>query len=399
MSLCCRWWNSQWKWTRSFAISCLRLPSRLSKCPSLLFLFVLFNARLCLSRSWWNSWWKCQLCCPIPCSSSGLPSRSSSLQFLMVVVEVLVVVFKAFPRDRAHQRFVVQLTSSFQLLTVVEEFLVEVFKASPRDRVQQRFVEQTTSFLQLLKVVVEVLVEVFKASPRDRAHQRFLDQKTSTFPFLTVVLEREVFTVFPEDSVPQRLLLSRPSVLVVEVLNVFLVDRVPQRLPSSRLLLRLFIGRCHKPRFMVDMMSGCAWLMWRTTTSITGTGGTTLRAGGCRGESSTAGACSPLASTGMLCWGRSSRIFPLSDQKDSYAVVLVVMTHLVADSWTISSIISSTGCPDAGLYGPRCRVVVEVSILTVLMILYGSACRRWLEHVGSFLHAELLVQQQRRYLR
>ena len=56
MSLCCRWWNSQWKWTRSFANSCLRLPSRLSKYPSLLFLFVLSNARLCLSRSWWNSW-------------------------------------------------------------------------------------------------------------------------------------------------------------------------------------------------------------------------------------------------------------------------------------------------------------------------------------------------------
>ena len=106
----------------------------------------------------------------------------------------------------------------------------------------------------------------------------------------------------------------------------------------------------------------------------------------------------PLVSTWMLCWGRSSRIFPLFDQKDSYAVVLVVMTHLVADSWNISSIISSTGCPAAGLYAPRCRVVVEVSILTVLMILYGSACRRWLEHVGSCLHAELLVQQQRRYL-
>ena len=60
--LCCRWWNSQRKWTRSFAIPCLRLPSRLLKCPSLLFLFVVFNARLCLSRSWWNSWWKCRLC-------------------------------------------------------------------------------------------------------------------------------------------------------------------------------------------------------------------------------------------------------------------------------------------------------------------------------------------------
>ena len=36
----------------------LRLPSRLSMCPSLPFLFVLFSARLCLSRSWWNSWWE-----------------------------------------------------------------------------------------------------------------------------------------------------------------------------------------------------------------------------------------------------------------------------------------------------------------------------------------------------
>ena len=174
-------------------------------------------------------------------------------------------------------------------------------------------------------------MEVFKASRMDRAHLRFVEQKTSTFPFLMVVLEREVFTVFPENRVPQRLLLSRPSVLIVEVLSVFLVDRVPQRLPSSRLFLRLLIGRCHKPRFMAVMTSGCAWLMWRTTTSTTGTGGTTLRAGGCRGESSTAGACSPLASTGMLCCRRSSGIFPLSDhiqfcilagmdQKDTYAV-------------------------------------------------------------------------------
>ena len=187
------------------------------------------------------------------------------------------------------------------------------------------------STLLFLTVVEEVLVEVFKASPRDRAHQRFVEQKTSTFPFLMVVLEREVFTVFPEDRVPQCLLLSRPSVLIVEVLNVFLVDRVPQRLPSSRLFLGLLIDRCHKPRFMAVMTSGCAWLMWRTTTSTTGTDGTTLRAGGCRGESSTAGACSPLASTGMLCCRRSSGIFPLSDhilfcilagmdQKDTYAV-------------------------------------------------------------------------------
>ena len=63
---------------------------------------------------------------------------------------------------------------------------------------------------------------------------------------------------FPEDRVPQRLPLSRPSVLIVEVFKVFLVDRVPQRLPLSRLFLRLLIDRCHEPRFMAVMTSGCA---------------------------------------------------------------------------------------------------------------------------------------------
>ena len=72
--------------------------------------------------------------------------------------------------------------------------------------------------------------------------------------------------------------------------------------------------------------------MWRTTASTTGTGGTTLRAGGYREESNTAGACSPLASAGMSCCRLTSGIFPLSDhvqllcilagmdQKDTYAV-------------------------------------------------------------------------------
>ena len=102
-------------------------------------------------------------------------------------------------------------------------------------------------------------------------------------------------------------------VLEIEVLNVFLVDRVPLRLPSSRLLLRLLIGRCHKPLFMAVMTSGFAWLMRIKTPSTTGTAGMTLLAGGCRGESSTAGAGSPLGFTGMWCWGRSSGFFPLFD--------------------------------------------------------------------------------------
>ena len=151
-----------------------------------------------------------------------------------VVEEVLGEVFQASPKDRAQQRFVEQNMSTLLFLTVVEDVLVEIFQASPKDRAQQRFVEQNMSTLLFLTVVEDVLVEVFKASPWDRAHQRFVEQKTLTFPFLVVVLEREVFTVFPE-------------------------DRVPQRLPSSRLFLRLLIVRCHKPWFMAVMTSGCAW--------------------------------------------------------------------------------------------------------------------------------------------
>ena len=117
------------------------------------FLFVLFSARLCLSRSWWNSWWMCRLFCPFPCSSSGLPSRPLILRFL-VVEEVLVEVFKASPRDRAQQRFLELITLTLLFLTVVEEVLVVVFTASPRDRAQQRFVEQ--NMLTLLCLTVEI---------------------------------------------------------------------------------------------------------------------------------------------------------------------------------------------------------------------------------------------------
>ena len=163
----------------------------------------------------------------------------------------------------------------------------------------------------MVTLVVVVLGEVFQASPTDRAQQRFVEQNMSTLLFLMVVVEVlvEVFT----DRVPQRLLLSRPSVFIVEVHKVLLVDRVPQRLLASRLFLRLLIDRCHGPRFMAVMTSGCACLVRRTATSTTGTGGTTLRVGGCREELSPAGACSPLATAEMLCWGRTSGIFPLSD--------------------------------------------------------------------------------------
>ena len=116
-------------------------------------------------------------------------------------------VFKASPRDRAQQRFVVLNTSIFQFLTFVEDVLVEVFKASPRDRALQRFVEQNMLTLLFLTV------EVFQASPRDRALQRFVEQIKKTLLFLTVVEKVlvEVFTVFLPDMSPDSVQRSRTS--------------------------------------------------------------------------------------------------------------------------------------------------------------------------------------------
>ena len=90
----------------------------------------------------------------------GADLPTSFLQFLTVVEEVLVEVVKASPRDRAHQRFLVQITSTLLFFTFVEEVLGKVFKASPKDRAQQRFVEQNMLTL-LFTVVEEVLGEVF----------------------------------------------------------------------------------------------------------------------------------------------------------------------------------------------------------------------------------------------
>ena len=113
----------------SAVISIPAVAEQVIDVPKLALLFVLFSARLCLSRSWWNSWWKCRLCCPIPCSSSGLPSRSSIFRF-RAVEEVLVEVFKVFPKDRVPQRLPVSRPSFL---------LVEVFMVSLPDRVQRRF--------------------------------------------------------------------------------------------------------------------------------------------------------------------------------------------------------------------------------------------------------------------
>ena len=150
--------------------------------------------------------------------------------------------------------------------------------------------------------------------------------------------------------------------LIVEVLNVFLVDRVPQRLPSSRLFLRLLIDRCHKPRFMAVMTSGCAWLMWRTTTSTTGTGGTTLRAGGCRGE----------FLFYVYGFGRPSLLVPEvqwsvcvhSSIAEPTVMLLTVPVNgytIVATAFVVTPYSSSADSPDsaapcaAGVFASRCR--------------------------------------------
>ena len=52
-----------------------------------------------------NSWWKCRTCCLPPASPCGSRSRSSTLQFLVVVI---VVVFKVLSQDRVQQRLVWQ---------------------------------------------------------------------------------------------------------------------------------------------------------------------------------------------------------------------------------------------------------------------------------------------------
>ena len=100
------------------------------------------------------------------------------------------------------------------------EQLVEVPTVLSYSLLQQRTAEQIFD-IPVPVVLEEGGVEVFTASPRDRAQQRFVELNTLTLPFLTVVLEGEVFKVFPEDRVPQRLPLSRPSVLIVKKTSRF----------------------------------------------------------------------------------------------------------------------------------------------------------------------------------
>ena len=51
---------------------------------------------ICVVRRWQNSWWKYRRCCPMPYSSSRLPSRSLTFRFLVVVLvrEVFMIFFQ-----------------------------------------------------------------------------------------------------------------------------------------------------------------------------------------------------------------------------------------------------------------------------------------------------------------
>ena len=80
--------------------------------------------------------------------SSGLPSSSSTFQFLMIVVAGAVEeAFRVSLRDRVQLRFVEQNSSTFQFLqVVVDGSVMEAFKVSPRDRIQQRTWSRTLTF-------------------------------------------------------------------------------------------------------------------------------------------------------------------------------------------------------------------------------------------------------------
>ena len=100
-----------------------RLPSRLSKCPRSPALRV-HHVLSFLRRSQRNSWWKCRPYCLL----CGSRSRSSALQFLMVVVKVL-------SQDRVHQRlanaFLSELWSRSSFFP--EQTVEQIVDTSPGD--------------------------------------------------------------------------------------------------------------------------------------------------------------------------------------------------------------------------------------------------------------------------
>ena len=222
------------------------------------------------SRSWSRCSWRSSRPLPGTGLISGFWCRYCRGVRFRVVEEVLGEVFQASPRDRA-------LTAVCGADTVVSPapharggvFSWWCSRPLPGTGLNSVWWCRQLSFLQLF-TLVEVLVEVFQALPRDKVQQPFVEQTNvvssasqgrgggarggrsglSQVQGSSTVCEADYMSTFPF-----------LMVVLKEVFNVFLVDRVPQRLPSSRIFLRLLILRCHEPRFMAVMTSGCAWLM------------------------------------------------------------------------------------------------------------------------------------------
>ena len=101
MFLCRRWKTSWWTYA-GFSMS--SFPNRLSKCPRSRLHPVLLVGAVCASLSRrQNSWWKYRRSSPI-LLYSGLWSRTSTFQFLMVVEVVSVSEVFKVSQDRVQQR-------------------------------------------------------------------------------------------------------------------------------------------------------------------------------------------------------------------------------------------------------------------------------------------------------
>ena len=146
MSLCCRWWNRQWKWSSSLACPCR--PSCLLPCSSskpsrsltiqLCVVVVLEEVFLVFCNVLW--------------------SRSLTLPFLVVLV---LVVFKVFTPDSVQCSALWYRPLTFQFLVVV------VIKIFSRNRFQRRFLELNMS------MEVQFPVKVLEGSRARRgAHVR-----------------------------------------------------------------------------------------------------------------------------------------------------------------------------------------------------------------------------------
>ena len=127
----CRFWTflgrRRWtSWWRRAGTSICTSPSRSLKCPrSRLHPVVVAGAGFLWCRRR-NSWWKCLRSYPTLLFCSGLSSRPSTFQFLMIVVAGAVEqAFKVSLKDRVQQRAVEQNSFTFQFQVLEGRVLVE----------------------------------------------------------------------------------------------------------------------------------------------------------------------------------------------------------------------------------------------------------------------------------